>query len=114
MAKLAGQSLRSEVAGSGAARIRAAVLACGWALISAAGRAHTLNLPTTLNSGAYAAASTVTNCTGTVSQANCTSVTLADDTIVTVAAATQIVLFSGGGSVSAITSAADTTTINPQ
>ena len=83
MAKLTTHSIGGEV------------LACACALFGAAGQAQTLNLPATLSSGAYAASSTVTNCTGTVSQANCTSVTLANNATVTLAAATQIVLGPG-------------------
>jgi hypothetical protein len=99
--KIPRQSLRRKPAGGEAAsaRIQTAAVACGlacvWALSGAAGWAQTLNLPATLTAGVYTAASTVTNCTGTVSQANCTSVTLASNATVSLIAGTQIVLGPG-------------------
>ena len=77
------------------------MLAIAATLLISAGQAQTLNLPATLNSGTYSATSTVTNCTGAVSQANCTSVVLANNANVTLAAGQQIIFVPGADLVAA-------------
>jgi hypothetical protein len=54
-----------------------------------------LNLPAILLGGTYQATNTVTNCTGAVSAANCTAVTLSSSANVTLLGGTQIILGPG-------------------
>jgi uncharacterized repeat protein (TIGR01451 family) len=69
--------------------------ACGMLCLCGPVQTQTLNLPAALSSGTYQSAGTVTNCTGAVSQANCTAVALNSNASVMLQAGSQIILGPG-------------------